>query len=412
MGYLTRIRQDFTHYWEEGYAPADACSEYALNHLPVDATCVVELGSGNAQIMKLIGGDNLKMVRAIAAIEVAANRGAVLTRQLLAFSRQQRLNPAKIELGERVAGIQELLSSSTGSAVKFVTQLPPSLWPIEVDVNELDLALVNLAVNARDAMPDGGIVTLAAENVHLARGDAAPDLAGDFVALTLADTGVGIPEDIIPRIFDPFFTTKEVDKGTGLGLAQVYGFVHQSGGTVTVDSEIGKGTRITMYLPRARAEARPPENAPRGEIETGAGRILVVEDNPEVADVTGAMLEQLGYEVRIANSGAAGLEAVESGTRFALVLSDIVMAGEMDGIALARTLKERRPDLPVLLATGYSGNIAGTGQEFPVLRKPYQLAELAHTVFRLLEARRERVDAPNLVRLDDVRKRQTPPAES
>jgi PAS domain S-box-containing protein len=365
--------------------------------------------SGNAQILKRMAGDNPKMVRAITSVETAANRGAVLTRQLLAFSRQQRLNPARIDLKERIAGMLELLSSSTGGTVTFVTQLPPSLWPVEVDVTELELALVNLAVNARDAMPEGGVIALAAENVDMTRGDVGIDLDGAFVALTLADTGIGIPEDILPKIFDPFFTTKEVDKGTGLGLAQVHGFVHQSGGAVTVSSEIGHGTRFTMYLPRAQAEARPPAQESEATIADGEGLILLVEDNPEVADVTATMLEQLGYRVRIARNAAVGLELVEAGESFDLVLSDIVMAGEMDGVGLARTLKERRPDLPVLLATGYSASAATIGQEFPILRKPYQMNELAQALFRLLAAKRPASDAPNLVRLEDVRRRQAPP---
>jgi PAS domain S-box-containing protein len=358
---------------------------------------------GHAQILKRLVADQPKAARAVEAVEAASNRGAVLTRQLLAFSRQQRLNPTFIDLTRHLAGMHDLLTSSVGTTVKFVSQLPPSLWPVEVDVNELELALVNLSVNARDAMPNGGVITLAAENITLSPGDLELQLQGDFVALTLADDGVGIPADILSNVFDPFFTTKQVDKGTGLGLAQVYGFASQSGGAATISSEISQGTRVTMHLPRAHGEARVQAAESDDAIQSGEGRILLVEDNPDVAAVSAAMLEQLGYAVGTANNATAGLKLLESGEAFDLVFSDIVMAGDLDGIALARRIKTQWPQLPVLLATGYSAAAATIGDEFPILRKPYHMNELARSVFSLLSPETVSAEDTNLVRLDDVR---------
>jgi CheY-like chemotaxis protein len=229
-------------------------------------------------------------------------------------------------------------------------------------------------------MPDGGIVTISAENTRLARGEAAPDLEGEFVAISIADTGVGIPQDVLPKVFDPFFTTKDSDKGTGLGLSQVHGFVHVSNGTVAITSTLGKGTAVTLYFPRSvqsveTASSAAPISLPRGE-----GRILVVDDNPEVANVGAALLEQLGYKVKTANGAAAALSELKNGGRYDLVFSDIVMPGAMDGIALARAARKLYPDLPFLLATGYSEAAREAGSEFTILRKPFTQAELGLAV--------------------------------
>ncbi len=362
---------------------------------------------GQAELLKKLPPDHPRAVRALEGIETAARRGAVLTRQLLTFSRQQRLNPVIVDLRQRVDAIREMLAGSVGARVRLITQIPADTWLIEVDINELELALVNLAVNARDAMPRGGLVTLSAQNVRVRHGDLEQAIEGEFVALTLADTGGGIPADIMPKIFDPFFTTKQVDKGTGLGLAQVYGFTRQSRGAVTVKSEIDVGTQVTLYLPRARDQAVFATAARSEEVEEGCGHILLVEDNPDVADVSVGMLEQLGYTVRLANDAASGLELIEAGVEFDLVFSDIVMAGALDGVELARKIRELRPGLPVLLATGYSSAAASGSQEFPILRKPYELGELARAIIRLLAARRQ-ADQTNLVRFDHARNRPRP----
>jgi CheY-like chemotaxis protein len=269
------------------------------------------------------------------------------------------------------------------------------VWPVKVDPSELELSLVNLVLNSRDAMSSGGVIALSAENVTLARGDTQAQIEGEFVAVRVTDTGTGIAPDVLPKVFDPFFTTKQVDKGSGLGLSQVHGFAHQSGGTVTIESTLGKGTTVTLYLPRLRADAVAASETP---VESaGGGTVLVVDDNPDVADVSAGMLEQLGYEAHKARDAAAALAAVEQHA-FDLVLSDIVMPGAMDGIALARALRERHPGLPVLLVTGYSQAAAEAAPEFTVMRKPFQLAELSRAAGRMI-AESKQPAVTNVVRL-------------
>ena len=275
---------------------------------------------------------------------------------------------------------------------------------MKVDPGELELALVNLALNARDAMPGGGTVTLTAENVTLVEGENPAGLpmalAGEFVALAVADTGSGIAPDLVDKVFDPFFTTKDVGKGSGLGLSQVHGFAHQSGGTVMLDSQLGRGTTVTLYLPRSQEDVAASE-AEAAIDEGGTGRVLLVEDNPDVATATQLMLEQLGYSVRLVTDGAAALTAVDA-ERFDLVMTDIVMAGSVDGLGVARALGQRRPDLPVLLVTGYSDAAAKVAGEFTVLRKPFLMAELSRTVARMIADRGQQT-APNVVRLRDMK---------
>ena len=336
--------------------------------------------SGHGQLLrKRVPLEDPKVVRALDAIDMAARRGQELTRHLLTFARRQRLNPEPVALHGRAQSVRELLVASVGSAVRVAVDLPEGLWPVEVDPSELDLALLNMAVNARDAMPAGGNLSISGENVTLKGGEVAPEVRGDFVALMIEDTGAGIPPDVLARVFEPFFTTKDVDKGTGLGLSQVYGFVEQSGGRAVIRSELGRGTTVTLYLPRShrQAVARGEEEAP--PIRSGAC-VLVVEDNPEVAEVTVGLLEQLGNRTRLATSADAALRALEDGDPPDIVFSDIVMAGEMNGLELARRLREERPELPVLLATGYSETAENIGREFPILAKPFALHELSRAI--------------------------------
>jgi CheY-like chemotaxis protein len=249
-------------------------------------------------------------------------------------------------------------------------------------------------------MPNGGSIFVTAEIVTLSRAEAKAGLEGDFVALRITDTGRGIAPDVLPRVFDPFFTTKQVDKGTGLGLSQVYGFAHQSGGTVTIESELGRGTTVTLYLPCAKEGAGAAQGEPAAG-DAGDGDVLVVEDNPEVMEVTLAMLTQLGYRVHPASDAAAALEAVAS-RKFDLVVSDVVMPGSMDGIGLAHRLRERKPELPVLLVTGYSHEAGQAAAVFTVMRKPFHLAELSRTVERMI-AQAKQPSGGNIVRLSDAR---------
>ena len=326
--------------------------------------------SGQAQLMKKRVTDP-KDVRSIDAIEQAAQSGANLTRQLLTFARRQRLNRITVDLAERLMAIRDLLLSSAGGAVKLEIDPLTDLWPVETDVGELELALVNIVVNARDAMPHGGTLTVAAKNVSL-DGDGVTLLTGDFVALSLTDTGEGIPPDVLAKVFEPFFTTKEVGKGTGLGLSQVYGFARQSGGDVHVSSKPGEGTTVTLFLPRSDAAVVSPAAKTRhNEKIQGRGSVLLVEDNPQVGDVSKLLLEQLGYDIVRVDRPAAALAALSEKNKFAVVFSDIVMPGDMDGLALAREIRARHPRMPVLLATGYSSAAERVGSEFPILRKPY-----------------------------------------
>ncbi len=356
--------------------------------------------SGHVHTLKKLVADDPKGVRAAEAIELAARRGESLTRQLLSFSRRQMLTPTVVAgVGERLEAVRPLIASSIGAQVRLAALVPPELWPVRVDLAEFEFALINLALNARDAMPEGGMITVSAENAALQPADTRLGLKGDFVAITVADTGSGIPADILPRVFDPFFTTKPPAKGTGLGLSQVHGFVHQSGGTLGIESELGKGTRVTLYLPRAQAgtEVRAAE-APAGA-DIG-GTVLLVEDNPDVAEASAVLLEQLGYEVHRAGDAETALREVDE-RELDLVVSDIVMAGAMDGLGLARAIRQRHPTLPVLLVTGYSNAVASAETEFTVLRKPYELADLGRAAAKLVA---EAQPPSNLVHLRDAKR--------
>jgi two-component system NtrC family sensor kinase len=282
--------------------------------------------------------------------------------------------------------MREMFKSSLSSMFDVVIAIPPDTWPIATDVAMFDLAVLNLLMNARDAMPKGGPITIAAQNHELTRGELSAELAGDFVALSVTDRGVGIPKDVLPNIFDPFFTTKNPDKGTGLGLSQVYGFVMQSGGDVTVASKLEEGTTVTLYFPRSRAAADAAEGASADPHAPHHARILVVDDNPEVATVTATLLEQLGYEARVANGPKRALDEIRSGAGYDLVFSDIVMPGGMNGVELALTLRAHDARLPIILATGYHDSVRDNDipAEFPILRKPFKQVELGRVVASLL----------------------------
>jgi PAS domain S-box-containing protein len=332
--------------------------------------------SGSLHVLKKGAEHDAKLQRAVMAIEMATRRGAALTNQLLTFARRQSINPQAINSAERIEALREVLHAGVGSAVELAFDIDHDVWPISADVSEFETALLNLVINARDALPDGGTVTIGARNVALSE----PLYAGEFVAISVADTGLGIPSDVLGKIFEPFFTTKPIGKGTGLGLSQVHGFAHQAGGTIRVESELGKGTTFTILLPREMSEPRRKtiEAAPA----RGSGTVLLVEDNPDVAIVSIGLLEQLGYEVRRVPDAEAALREIErDGVDF--VFSDIVMPGKMDGISLAHRLREIRPELPILLATGYSEVAADVRGDFPILRKPYEIHELSEAIAKL-----------------------------
>ncbi len=321
-----------------------------------------------------------KDVRAVQAIQMAATRGENLTRQLLSFSRTLPLDPTVMDPADAVNAVRDVLAGSMHVNIEFLVVLPNDTWPVRVDKSELELALVNLAVNARDAMPESGRLSISAANVRLAAGDTPEDLTGDFVALAVADNGSGIPAELLPRVVEPFFTTKTPDRGTGLGLSQVYGFARRSGGTVLIDSEIGRGTKVTIYLPRSHAPIVVPALEDSALYTTMDHQtILVVEDNPDVKNVVVSLLEQLGYRTIAVEAASDALEVLASRQDIRLVFSDVVLPGQTDGLALARTVNDRYPRIPVVLTTGYA-KIFDTDSEFPVLRKPYQMSALGRVI--------------------------------
>jgi PAS domain S-box-containing protein len=343
--------------------------------------------AGHAELLRERIRAGTRAARSLGAISAAAQRGQELTRRLLAFSRRQRLNPAPLSLAVRVSQLQPLLASSLGARIALEMDCPLDLWPVNVDAGELEAALLNMAVNARDAMPDGGRFSIVARNVKAADGVLADDAKREaHVEIAVCDTGQGIAPDLLEKVIEPYFTTKEVNQGTGLGLSQVDGFVQQSGGRLRLESQLGVGTTIRIWLPRAYAEpaeiAAPEPKAPGRRL-----RVLLVEDNPAVAEVTASLLEQIGHAVTAVGSADAALRLIEStpSPHFDLVVSDIVMAGGVNGLGLARHLR-RSLAVPVLLVTGYSREAEAIGDEFSVLAKPYQLADLTEAIELALDA--------------------------
>ncbi|MDP1964268.1 MAG: PAS-domain containing protein [Reyranella sp.] len=313
-----------------------------------------------------------------------AQHGAELTRSLLAFSRRQPLNPRILNVGERIGNIVRLLKRTIGEKINLDVQAASGLWPVEIDGAQLDSAVVNIANNARDAMPEGGTLTIVVRN---ATPGAAEQPAGDHVLVEVIDTGSGMDDAAIARAFEPFFSTKGPGHGTGLGLSMVHGFVHQSGGTIRLVSAPGRGTTVQLFLPRTlRQAAGPVALTGRGALPRGTENVVVVEDNDDVRAMVVAQLESLGFRVVEARSGDAALTILdERAGEFDLVMTDIVMSGKVDGLALARTVRERWPRLAILLTTGFAGD-AGDGKavDFAVLRKPYRKADIARAVRAVL----------------------------
>jgi two-component system NtrC family sensor kinase len=334
---------------------------------------------GNIEMLKKRAG-GIGVDRQIAAIEHAARNGEALTRKLLAFSRRRLVKAKSIELMSFMPKVVDLLKPSLPAEVEIASDIQAGVWPLQADADDLELALVNVVLNARDAMPDGGVVTISAGNRTLRSDDPKTEhLVGDFVTLSIRDSGSGISPEHMSRVFEPFFTTKEVGRGTGLGLSQVYGFAKQSGGAVTIDSAPGRGTTVTLFLPRAAAPAAEAEENP--DRLKSADRVLLVEDNQDVAEATAAMLESLGCTVKRASAAEPALVLLASGESVDLVLSDIVMPGGIDGVEFARTLRSRYPSLAVLLTTGYSNAAQkAAGELFPILLKPYPIEALQRAI--------------------------------
>jgi two-component system NtrC family sensor kinase len=343
---------------------------------------------GNVETLQRQPG---KAAKAIDAILRATARGEALTRQLLAFSRQQALAPEPVDLARKLPEFVDVLRRSLRGDIEVALEIDQRNCVVRADPGELELALLNLAVNARDAMPQGGRLTIGVRPVTLGGDPAVEGLSGEFVEIVVRDTGSGIPAGILPRVFEPFFTTKEVGKGTGLGLSQVYGFAKQSGGTARIASIAGEGTEVMLYLPRTTEPPRAP--APAAQPSTTTERnatILVVEDNDEVADVARGYIELAGFDTRHAASADEARRLLATGTQVDLVFSDILMPGRLSGLDLARELRGTHPDLPVILATGYSDSAeAAVAEGFTVVRKPYgfeRLKSLLETAFETVSA--------------------------
>ena len=324
-----------------------------------------------------------------------AQRAAALTSRLLAFSRQQPLEPVSVDANALVTSMLGLLRSTLGEHVAAETRLAPDLSPTLVDPNQLESAIVNLAVNARDAMPDGGRITITTQDAVV--GEDNTEIApGAYVLVEVADTGTGMQPEVVAQIFEPFFTTKPVGKGTGLGLSQVYGFAKQSGGHIAVDSRLGVGSTFKLYLPRAAADAAVAAgvlhtSAPVTRVADGE-TILVVEDEAMVRRLSVATLEDAGYRVLAAADAAEALELIRTNRDMVLLFTDIVLPGAMDGRQLADAILADRPGLPVLFTTGYSRNAIVHGgrldEGIDLIPKPFTSVALVARVQELLGRRR------------------------
>jgi signal transduction histidine kinase/ActR/RegA family two-component response regulator len=337
--------------------------------------------------LKTAGVDG-KSLQRLSFMRAAAERGARLTDQMLTFSRRQRLQPKRLDLTAAIEKMRELLQSTIGGSVEVETQLAEDLWPAFADPTQLELAILNLAINARDAMPVGGRLTVTTANVSLGQPLWPEDPpAGDYVQISVADKGEGMSDDVRRKAFEPFFTTKDVGKGSGLGLSQVLGFAKQSRGGVRIRSIPGEGTSVYIYLPRAEpATLQETAAAPAAQTHcvTQGGTILLVDDDRAVRDVTASMLRDLGYVVLEAGSGGASLDLVERERNVDLVVLDFAMPG-MNGVEVARQLKARSPSLPVMFITGFADRaaIAGVDPEC-IIGKPFETGVLAEKVKRAL----------------------------
>jgi len=319
----------------------------------------------------------------------AAQRGAKLTQQLLAFSRRQALQPKVVDVNALLADFAALMGRAAGEAVEL--EVAPSVEAAcaRLDPSQFEAAILNLVVNARDAMPSGGRIRVAVEGRELAADNMLGVAAGPYVVVSVADTGAGMPPDVLERVFEPFFTTKEVGKGSGLGLSMVYGFVRQSGGQVRIESLVGRGTTVRLYLPaesRAKPEAQGPDDA---SIDVGGSEtILLVEDNADVRAMAEAGLAELGYRVLSARTALEALDVLQGREPVDLLFTDVVMPGGMSGLELAREAQRLRPGLPVLATSGHVGSAEASGApDVPILSKPYLRADLARALRRTLDGR-------------------------
>ncbi|MBW7972007.1 ATP-binding protein [Bradyrhizobium sp. BR 10289] len=348
--------------------------------------------TGTIEILADAVKDNPPLATITKLISEAADRGAALTSSLLSFARKQALQPAEIDVNELLEELAKLLLATFDKKIEIVTRLDGNVWLAFADRGQLSSALLNLAINARDAMLDGGRLMLTTRNVVFGVREAmavGAGYAGDYVAIEITDTGTGIPQAILERIFDPFFSTKEVGKGTGLGLSMVFGFVKQSGGGIKVNSAEGRGTTFTIYLPKAEASTLRPTGYDERKVVGGTETILCVEDDRDVRQFVIVQLESLGYKVIPAANADEALAIAAKGTPFDLLFTDVVMAGALNGRELADQMVAARPSLRVLFTSGYAHDAPhGPGHATigaPLLTKPYRKAELARMLRRSLD---------------------------
>ncbi len=329
------------------------------------------------------------MKRRIEAGQRAVERGARMTEQLLAFSRIQTLRPRSTSVNALLRDLEPLLRSSVGEAIRLTLALDDAAAECLVDPAELQASILNLTTNAKDAMPDGGSLTITTSEAKWdgPQDDAAGPMPRDgYLSIAVTDTGHGMPPETRERAFDPFFTTKDVGKGTGLGLSQVYGFMRQSGGHVTIASTTGAGTSIHLYLPRTEAPTAILASAVATRVPqrtSQARRVLVVEDNRDVRELVVELLQDLGYATFTAENGPEALHLLDSGTVVDVVLSDVLMPGGLSGFQLAREIRGRLPQLPIVLTSGMTGLPGGQGdalQDHFILRKPYRFEDLAQAI--------------------------------
>jgi signal transduction histidine kinase len=339
---------------------------------------------GNLGLLRKRVGNDLDALRLVDSAIEGAERGKSLTQRLLAFARQQDLRPATVDAPKLLRGTVEMLARSIGPSIEIQTDIAEDLWPVRVDANQLELALLNLGLNARDAMPDGGTLTLSARNETIGTSDTlAP---GDYVCLTVADTGVGMDQATLARATDPFFTTKGVGKGTGLGLSMVDGMAAQSGGSLRLSSCPGSGTTAELRLPSASGLSAPRAAAIDPAQPLIPYTILLVDDDALVCSTTASTLADLGHRVFEAPSGRRALEILRSGTVVDLVLTDQAMPG-MTGLQLAAEIRAAWPDLPIMLTTGYADLPDRAGLNLPRLVKPYGQEEMAAAIATLMRGR-------------------------
>jgi PAS domain S-box-containing protein len=323
------------------------------------------------------------------AARLGVARGARLNEQLLAFARRQDMREEAVCITDLLPTFETLLDRAVGEAVRVDVRRAADLWYCRTDPHQLETAILNLAINARDAMNDRGSLTLATRNAVVPAAQAEPNdvVAGEYIVVEITDDGPGMSPEIAARVFEPFFTTKELGKGTGLGLSQVYGFARQSGGFVELDSQLGRGTTVSIFLPRS--DAAPPrvvESEAAPGPQRADGRVLLVEDDVDVRGATRSMLEELGYQVTEADSADVALDRLSTEPEFDFVFTDVIMASGMTGIELAHTIKARQPDCPILLTSGYTAQRlvpTAKGGDLPILRKPYTLSQLADALAAL-----------------------------